>query len=86
MAYERGCGTALRCSLIRRVGDERGTPGVQQQSRGIAPWLDANRDWFRLGHIVAAFAFLLFYFPFFAGLCERLRQAEGAPAIWSRVS
>jgi hypothetical protein len=31
-------------------------------------------------------AFLLFYFPFFAGLCERLREAEGAPAIWSRVA
>jgi hypothetical protein len=30
--------------------------------------------------------FLLFYFPFFAGLCERLRQAEGTPAIWSRVA
>jgi hypothetical protein len=28
----------------------------------------------------------LFYVPFFAGLCERLRAAEGTPAIWSRVT
>ena len=29
---------------------------------------------------------LLFYFPFLAGLCERLRQAEGTPTMWSRVA
>lgn len=52
----------------------------------LALWLGENGESFRRGHFVAALAFLLFYFPFFAGLCERLRQAEGTPAIWSRVA
>jgi hypothetical protein len=60
-------------------------PPYNRDPASFAPWLNANGDWFRLGHFVAALAFLLFYFPFFAGLCERLRQAEGTPAIWSRV-
>jgi hypothetical protein len=41
---------------------------------------------YRVGHFIAGVAFLLFYVPFFAGLCERLRAAEGTPAIWSRVT
>lgn len=61
-------------------------PPYNRDAASFAPWLNANGDWFRLGHFVAALAFLLFYFPFFAGLCERLRQAEGHPAIWSRVA
>jgi hypothetical protein len=52
----------------------------------LALWLGENGESFRRGHFVAALAFLLFYFPFFAGLCECLRQAEGTPAIWSRVA
>jgi hypothetical protein len=48
-------------------------------------WLALNSQPFRVGHFIAGLAFLLFYFPFFAGLCERLRDAEGPPAIWSRV-
>jgi hypothetical protein len=40
----------------------------------------------RAGHFVAGRAFLLFYVSFFAGLYERLRAAQGSPAIWSRVT
>ena len=35
---------------------------------------------------MAGVAFLLFYFAYYSGFCERLRQAEGSPAIWSRVA
>jgi hypothetical protein len=52
----------------------------------LAAWFGDNRQRFRSGHFIAGLAFLLFYFPFFAGLCERLRQAEGPPAVWSRVA
>lgn len=52
----------------------------------LAAWFAENGAWFRFGYFLAALAFLPFYFPFFAGFCERLREAEGTPAIWSRVA
>lgn len=63
-----------------------GSPPYHGDPAMLALWLDANSESFRRGHFVAALAFLLFYFPFFAGLCERLRQAEGTPAVWARVA
>ena len=61
-------------------------PQYHQDSAEIAAWFAENGQQYRVGLFVAGLAFLLFYFPFFAGLCERLRQAEGTPAIWSRVA
>jgi hypothetical protein len=61
-------------------------PQYHQDSVAIAAWFAENSQRYRVGHFVAGLAFLQFYFPFFAGLCERLRQAEEAPAIWSRVA
>jgi hypothetical protein len=61
-------------------------PHHNQDSAAIAAWFAENGLQYRAGHFVAGLAFLLFYIPFFAGLCERLRAAEGTPAIWSRVT
>jgi hypothetical protein len=61
-------------------------PAFDQDRAIFAAWFAAHGQRFRLGHFLAGLAFLLFYFPFFAGFCERLRQAEGSPAIWSRVA
>lgn len=61
-------------------------PAYDQDPAAIVAWFAEHGHRFRLGHLLAGLAFLLLYFPFFAGLCERLRQAEGEPAIWSRVS
>ena len=61
-------------------------PQYNQDSAAIAAWFAENSRPYRVGHFVAGLAFLLFYVPFFAGLCERLRAAEGSPAIWSRVT
>jgi hypothetical protein len=61
-------------------------PTYNQDSTTIAAWFAGNGQRYRIGHLVAGLAFLLFYVPFFAGLCERLRAAEGTPAIWSRVT
>jgi Domain of unknown function (DUF4386) len=61
-------------------------PSYDQDAAVIATWFAENGPWFRTGHFAAGLAFLLFYFPFFAGFCERLREAEGSPAIWSRVA
>lgn len=61
-------------------------PRYNQDPAAIAAWFAGNSQTYRVGHCVAGLAFLLFYVPFFAGLCERLRAAEGTPAIWSRVT
>lgn len=61
-------------------------PQYNQDAAAIADWFAENSRRYRVGHFVAGLAFLLFYVPFFAGLCERLRAAEGTPAIWSRVT
>jgi hypothetical protein len=53
---------------------------------GIAGLLFVGLSFVASGMNVAGLAFLLFYFPFFSGLCERLRHAEGAPAVWARVT
>lgn len=52
----------------------------------LGAWFAENSRQYRVGHFVAGLAFLLFYIPFFARFCERLRAAEGTPAIWSRVT
>jgi hypothetical protein len=56
-----------------------------QDKAVLVTWFAANSEQYRTGHVLAGIAFLLFYFPFFAGLCEKLREAEGTPAIWTRV-
>lgn len=61
-------------------------PAYDQDQATFAAWFAENGQRFRTGHFIAGVAFLLFYFPFYAGLCEKLRQAEGSPAIWSRVA
>jgi Domain of unknown function (DUF4386) len=61
-------------------------PQYNQDAAAIAAWFAENSRPYRVGHFVAGVAFLFFYVPFFAGLCERLRAAEGTPAIWSRVT
>jgi hypothetical protein len=61
-------------------------PQYNQDSAAIAAWFAENSQQYRAGHFLAGLAFLLFYVPFFAGLYERLRAAEGSPAIWSRVT
>jgi hypothetical protein len=60
-------------------------PPAYDQSQA-AVWFAENGQRFRVGHFIAGLAFLLFYFPFFAGFCERLHEAEGTPAIWSRTA
>ena len=61
-------------------------PHYNQDAAAIAAWFAENGRPYRVGHFVAGLAFLLFYVPFFAGLCEKLRAAEGTPAVWSRVT
>lgn len=61
-------------------------PTYDADSAEFAGWLATHPATYRLWHVVAGLAFLLFYFPFFAGFCERLREAEGTPALWSRVA
>jgi hypothetical protein len=61
-------------------------PAYDQGQATLVSWFGENGHRYRVGHFVAGLAFLLFYFPFFAGLCEKLREAEGTPAIWSRVA
>ena len=61
-------------------------PAYNQPPAAFVAWLAEHNAQFRTGHLIAGIAFLLFYFPFFAGLCEKLREAEGTPAIWSRVA
>jgi hypothetical protein len=61
-------------------------PAYSQDPAALVAWFGEHGHRYRVGLLVAGLAFLLFYFPFFAGLCEKLREAEGAPAIWSRVA
>ena len=61
-------------------------PSYDQAPPASVAWFADHSQRFRFGHFIAGIGFLLFYFPFFAGLCERLREAEGAPVIWSRVA
>lgn len=60
-------------------------PSFDQEMAVMPAWFSVNGPAYLRGHFLAALALLLFYFPFFAGFCERLREAEGTPAIWSRV-
>jgi hypothetical protein len=61
-------------------------PVYDQEPEALVSWFAENGRQYRIGHFMAGLAFLLFYFPFFSGLCERLRHAEGAPAVWARVT
>lgn len=61
-------------------------PPFDQDGVAVSAWFAAHGSRYRSGHFVAGLAFLLFYLPFFAGLCERLREAEGVPALGSRVA
>lgn len=61
-------------------------PLHNQDKEVIDSWFKINSDWYRVGHTLAGFAFLLFWLPFFAGFCGKLRNAESAPAIWSKVA
>jgi hypothetical protein len=61
-------------------------PRYDLDSTAITAWFAENSQQYRNGHFVAGLAFIVFYVPFFAGLCERLQRAEGTPSIWSRVA
>jgi hypothetical protein len=61
-------------------------PAYDQDTATFGPWFAENGSRYRMGHLLAGLAFLLFYFPFFAGFCERMREAEGKPATWTRVT
>lgn len=61
-------------------------PAYDEDAGVVAAWLANSAEAYRRWHFIAGLAFLLFYFPFFAGFCEKLRQAEGTPATWSRVA
>ena len=61
-------------------------PSFDQEMAVMPAWFSVNGGSYLMGHFLAGLALLLFYFPFFAGFCERLREAEGTPAIWSRVA
>lgn len=61
-------------------------PAYDAEEAAIASWFADEGDRYRIGHVIAGLAFLLFYFLFFAGLYGRLRDAEGAPALWSRTA
>ncbi|MGC9513931.1 MAG: hypothetical protein ACP5D8_09920 [Fidelibacterota bacterium] len=61
-------------------------PAYTMETAVYSQWFAQNGEWFRFGHVLAGLAFLLFYFPFYAGLCEKLKEAEGKPAIWTRVT
>ncbi len=61
-------------------------PAYNQDVSTYVPWFSENGQWFRFGHFLAGLAFLLFYFPFFAGFCEILKKAEGELSIWTRVT
>lgn len=61
-------------------------PSYNQNKLDIVMWYIENGTWYRYGHFIAGLAFLLFYFPFFAGFCERLLEAEGKPALWTKVT
>lgn len=61
-------------------------PIYNNDSTTFVMWFAENGQWFRFGHFLGGLAFLLFYFPFFAGFCEILKKAEGKPAIWTRVT
>ncbi len=61
-------------------------PAYNQEISAFAGWFSENGEWYRFGHVLAGLAFLLFYFPFYAGFCEILKKAEGEPAIWTRVT
>lgn len=62
------------------------TPSYNDANATLQLWFPENGQGYRFGHFMAGIAFLLFYFPFYAGLCERLNVAEGKPAIWTRVT
>jgi hypothetical protein len=61
-------------------------PAYVEDEVTLLAWFAENGTSFRFGYFIAALAFLPFYCPFFAGFCERLREAEGAPAMWSWVA
>lgn len=85
----RICGVAgiLFVTLSLIASGVNGLPPVYNQDKAIMPaWFAVNGTSYLQGHFLTGLAILLFYFPFFAGFCERLRQAEGTPSIWSRVA
>jgi hypothetical protein len=72
-------------SLVASVTNVQ-PPAYDQDQTTFPAWFAANGQRFRTGHFAAGIAFLLFYFPFYAALFERLSRAEGSPPIWSRVA
>jgi hypothetical protein len=62
------------------------SPSYEDEGEVIVAWYSKNYSRYLATHFVAGLAFLLFYIPFLAGLVERLREAEGTYAIWSRVA
>lgn len=80
------CGILFVVLSFIAAGINKMPPTYNQDLTTFARWWSENGQWFRFGHFLAGMAFLLFYFPFYAGLCEILKKAEGKPAIWTRVT
>lgn len=80
------CGIFFVALSFIAAGINKMPPAYNQDISTFELWFSENGQWFRFGHFLAGLAFLLFYFPFFAGFCEILKKAEGKPAIWTRVT
>ena len=52
----------------------------------IVAWYEDNADQFLIGDFITGLAFILFYFPFLAGLYARLRQVDAEPPIFARTA
>ncbi len=80
------CGILFVAVSFIAAGINKLPPAYSQDISTFIPWFLEYGRWYRFGHFLAGLAFLLFYFPFFAGFCEILKKAEGKPAIWTRVT
>jgi hypothetical protein len=71
--------------FIVGVAIQGDVPTYDEGGEEIATWFADNSDAYLVGDFLTGMAFILFYFPFLTGLYARLRNAEGDPAVFSRV-
>jgi hypothetical protein len=61
-------------------------PTYDDSGEEIAAWFADNSSQYLAGDFITGLAFILFYFPFLAGLYTKLRGAEGQRPVWSRAA